>query len=266
MAPNNMTQQYPCVANAESLINVNLPSKVDTVFYKADHSSDTGNCTSPPRRVDTIESKMFPSSNPPIFTHSTTQLPPSLEGNPYWNYPSQPTLYPTTNFYSAPPPYTPFNIPASSSPWGSFPPTPSPGGAGIVTNTLQILFSIQSVLFSLGQVVQIIGSNTSAIDHLHHQCNALFRSWMKWIQNISSGNFLLDSSTTGVSENKIIRVDDTEKRRRRLKAIRYGLMLSASFIGYRWVRMWYKKRSDYLRYLKFYQEMTYNVDANKKSN
>jgi len=263
MPPNTHSSLNSCTVEKDCRDQSLSACKSEIVMNSPQRLSDQGMNKS---QLDVMESKSIPvdsSVRTQNNAHSLSAYPSDAYAYGY-SYPSQlPPQYTMSPYYASSP-YTSYNIPTNNNPWGSYPQLPpgvvGGGGSSFVTNTIQILFSIQSVLFSLGQVVQIIGSNTIAMDHLYHQCNTLFRSWLGKIQHITSQpQWSLESTKDSSPNTSLCRNDDTEKTRRKMKAIRYGLMLGASFIGCRWIHSWWKKRSEYLRYLQYYQEMASKV-------
>jgi hypothetical protein len=268
MAPNTNNSLNVCSSSKEIVSKDSsktsvLPPPPDVVQPSSRNSvaadvSSSDVCTAKPWNIPPNPTTSLPVMNSPVDTFTNGH---ALLNHPWASSNNSMMMmtppYTPTSLYS-PSPYTPSGFPYGSpfNPWGlsatTLPTDPSSGG--IVTNTLQLLFSIQSVIVSLGQVVQIIGSNTSALDHLYQQCNGLVRSWWKRMENLSSHVLELDSSRL------IIRRDDEEKRRRRMKAVRYGLMLCASLLGYRWVHVWWRRRSEYVRYLQYSQ----NIAMDKK--
>ena len=105
----------------------------------------------------------------------------------------------------------------------------SPVGMGIsgpLSNLNQFLFGVQSLIFSLGQAVQIIGMNTQALKQL--------------FESVTS---LIDSALKSWNEMRILEVssqleesEEGRKKRRRLKAFRWAIVAATSYLGYRIVR------------------------------
>eukprot|EP00568_Trieres_chinensis_P008882 CAMPEP_0183309702 /NCGR_PEP_ID=MMETSP0160_2-20130417/25496_1 /TAXON_ID=2839 ORGANISM="Odontella Sinensis, Strain Grunow 1884" /NCGR_SAMPLE_ID=MMETSP0160_2 /ASSEMBLY_ACC=CAM_ASM_000250 /LENGTH=345 /DNA_ID=CAMNT_0025473767 /DNA_START=60 /DNA_END=1097 /DNA_ORIENTATION=+ len=96
------------------------------------------------------------------------------------------------------------------------------------------LFGFQSAVFSLGQAMQILGMNTQALHQLFNTAMSMFDNALTMLNemraldlnSISDGNFS----------------EEEKKRRRRLKALRWSLMLGVSYAGYKLVHRWLSRR------------------------
>lgn len=110
------------------------------------------------------------------------------------------------------------------------------GGSAIMTLN-QYLFGFQSLTFSLGQAIQVVGMNTQALHHLYEQIMAMLDQGLKLLQELRT---LENQEIQALSE-------EDQKRRRRLKALRWSLMLGISYAGYSFVAKWLKKRKEFKR-------------------
>lgn len=104
----------------------------------------------------------------------------------------------------------------------------------------QLIFGFQSVVFSLGQAMQIVGMNTHALHQLYEQGMTMLDNVFSTLHEI---NTLESASQKHLSE-------EDKKRRRRLKAIRWSMLIGISYVGYRFVANWIKKRREYKRMLR----------------
>ncbi len=110
------------------------------------------------------------------------------------------------------------------------------GGSAIMTLN-QYLFGFQSLIFSLGQAIQVVGMNTQALHNLYEQVMAMLDQGLKLVQELRT---LENQEIQALSE-------EDQKRRRRLKALRWSLMFGISYAGYSFVSKWFKKRKEYKR-------------------
>ena len=110
-------------------------------------------------------------------------------------------------------------------------------GGGPISSLNQFLFGFQTLIFSLGQAFQIVGMNTQAMHQLYDQAMGMLDQALVMLHELRT------------LENREIQAlsEEDQKRRRRLKAIRWSLMLGISYAGYSFVAKWMKKRRDYNR-------------------
>jgi hypothetical protein len=120
--------------------------------------------------------------------------------------------------------------------YGMFPPSMMMmGGYGGVGNGLmgpisslnQFLFGVQTVIFSLGQAVQIVSMNASAIHQLLESATAMFDHALATYRELRD----LERRRQIKHES-----EQDKKRRRRLQALRWALATAASYAGYRVIR------------------------------
>lgn len=109
-------------------------------------------------------------------------------------------------------------------------------GFGPLSTINQYLFSFQSFIFAIGQAVQIVGMNTHQLHQLYDQLTAMAEVIIHEIKTLSTQKV----ATKNLS-------DEERKRRRRLKAIRWGLLFGASYASFWTILKWYKKRKDLKR-------------------
>ena len=105
------------------------------------------------------------------------------------------------------------------SPYGMMSPGP-------ISSLNQFLFSIQSVIFSLGQAVQIIGMNTQGLKQLLESATAMFDHAVQTWHEMQ----------TLEQKARHHETEEDRKRRRRLRAMRMALVAGISYLGYRLVR------------------------------
>ena len=106
---------------------------------------------------------------------------------------------------------------------------------GALSSINQLLFSFQSVIFSLGQAVQILGMNTQALHQLYDQAISMMDQILSVVNELK----------TLERKDETILTQEEQKRRRRLKALRWGIVLSISYAGYSMVYKWLKRRRDF---------------------
>lgn len=109
-------------------------------------------------------------------------------------------------------------------------------GLGALSNLNQFLFSVQTIIFSLGQAVQIIGMNTQALHQLYDQAVSMLDHGLQFLQELKTLDLKASKDVDALSLEEI-------KRRRRLKALRWGIVLSLTYAGYALVHKWMKRRS-----------------------
>merc|ERR1719410_2885220 len=97
-----------------------------------------------------------------------------------------------------------------------------------LSNITNMLFGLQQAIFSLSQVVQIVGMNSNALSQMVSSTLHLFDSAYNTISELHT----LHQNTTR-TENKAIISEDERKRLRRLKALRWSLVLGVSYSMYK---------------------------------
>ena len=97
---------------------------------------------------------------------------------------------------------------------------------GPLSGLNQFLFSVQSVIFSLGQAVQIIGMNTQGLRQLMESATAMFDHAVETWHEMQSLEQMARHNET----------EEDRKRRARLRAMRMALVAGISYLGYRLVR------------------------------
>ena len=87
--------------------------------------------------------------------------------------------------------------------------------------------------------------NTQALTQLYHQAIAM-------IDQALAAMHELKTVEMHHSEMQYDQLSDEEKKkRRRLKAIRYSIMIGISYAGYSFVRKWLRRRREYKKYLQY---------------
>lgn len=97
---------------------------------------------------------------------------------------------------------------------------------GPLSGLNQFLFGVQTVLFSLGQAVQIVGMNTQAFQQLLESATTMLDHALATYRDMRA---LEQQSREGESEEDM-------KRRRRLKALRWAMIVGVTYMGYRFIR------------------------------
>ena len=145
------------------------------------------------------------------------------------------------NTYTSPYSMSPYSM--NMSPLNMMQYGPSMGygnmGFGPLSTINQYLFSFQSFIFAIGQAVQIVGMNTHQLHQLYDQLTALVDQALNYINEMKTLS-IQEVATKNLS-------DEERRRRRRLKAIRWGLLFSASYASFWTILKWYKKRKDFKR-------------------
>ena len=108
----------------------------------------------------------------------------------------------------------------------------SPMMTGPLSGLNQFLFSVQSVLFSLSQAVQIVGMNTHTLQQLLDSASTMLdhaaKTWHE-MQEIEAQSRELES-------------EEDKKRRRRLRALRWALVTAVTFGAYKLLRSVFRKK------------------------
>lgn len=99
-------------------------------------------------------------------------------------------------------------------------------GMGPLNSLNQFLFGIQTAIYSLSSAVQVIGMNTQAFHQL-----------------LDAASSMIDHALATWHEMRVLEATATEgeteeqkMRRRRLKALRYAMVVAATYAGYRFIR------------------------------
>ena len=99
-------------------------------------------------------------------------------------------------------------------------------GGGPFSGVYQVLWGVQNVIFSLHQVVQLLGTNQQALQQI-----------------VESLTNMVDKALSTFSELRALQVQEEEqateaqrKRRSRLKALRWAMLASASWLVYKLLR------------------------------
>jgi hypothetical protein len=110
---------------------------------------------------------------------------------------------------------------------------------GPFSGLYQILFGVQNVVMSLGQAVQLIGMNQQAIQQ------ALDSAW-----NLLDHSIATFQELRQLEANKSANETQEQKqRRRRLKALRWALVMGTSWLVYKVIRrIFFSSRRKRLRY------------------
>jgi len=92
----------------------------------------------------------------------------------------------------------------------------------------QFLFGIQSVIFSLGQAVQIMGMNTQAVHQLLDTATTMFDHALGTWKEMRA----LEANVNKAVEES----EEEKKKRRRLKALRWAMTLGVAYAAYKIIR------------------------------
>lgn len=100
--------------------------------------------------------------------------------------------------------------------------SPLMGIGGPLNSLNQFLFSIQNVIFSLSQAVQIVGMNAQGLQQLLESGTAMFD------HIIASVHELVEPQRAETTEER--------KRRRRIRALRWAVITAITYAGYKILR------------------------------
>jgi len=105
------------------------------------------------------------------------------------------------------------------------------------------LFSVQSVVFSLGQTMQIISMNSQALSQMCQSTKQMIEQAVKNLIEFKSQfeNFMISCDKHATSHT-LTNSEQDRKRRRKLKAIRWTLAMTVTFMGYKLVRYAMQRR------------------------
>jgi len=114
------------------------------------------------------------------------------------------------------------------SPYGMMSPMYGGGyGGGPLSGLNQMLFGAQQVIFSLAQAVQIVGMNSAALKQLMENALAMFEHAVATWHEVRA----LEREASRGEES-----EEDRKRRRRLRAVRWTLVVASTYAGYRLLR------------------------------
>ena len=127
------------------------------------------------------------------------------------------------------------------------PQLPMLGTAGGPFSTItNYLLGIQNVIMSIGQVVQIISFNATSLQQLSESILAMvehaIRSWHEQQQQQHQNRFLKHNRGDSGSWNENVdnrtpeEIQKALQQRRRLRALRYTIAITVSYIGYTMIR------------------------------
>jgi hypothetical protein len=112
------------------------------------------------------------------------------------------------------------------------------GAGGPLSGLNQALYGFQSLILSLGQAVQIVGMNTAALQQLLESTSKMVDHAIHVYKEMRAVE--MASQHSELPEDK--------KRRRRLRALRWCIMLGVSYAGYKIIRMAFRKRTMRIEY------------------
>ena len=92
-----------------------------------------------------------------------------------------------------------------------------------MTGLNQFLFSLQSVMFSMTQAIQIVGMNTQTFNNLFETATTMLDNAIETFQEMRTLDVI---SQEYESEEK-------RKRRKRLKALRWAMVTAVTFATYK---------------------------------
>jgi len=103
---------------------------------------------------------------------------------------------------------------------------------GPLSGLNQFLFGVQNVVFSLSQAVQILGMNTQALQQLLDTATTMLEQALAAYKEMRALEMMANDSES----------EEAKKKRRRLKALRWALVLAVTYGGYRVVRVAFQQK------------------------
>lgn len=102
----------------------------------------------------------------------------------------------------------------------------SPMMMGPLSNLNQYLFGIQNVVFSLTQAVQMLGMNQQALQHAFDSLTSMFENAVATFHELRALEAMKTETET----------EEQKNRRKRLKTIRWALLLGGSWLVHKIIR------------------------------
>lgn len=126
---------------------------------------------------------------------------------------------------------------------------------GYMSNITNFLFGFQQVVFSIGQAVQIVSMNTNALQHFVnsgiHMSQSAKQTFEEFQQKYFDFTQILTLTQDSVKVKHGVLIEgkgsdddsiEMKKKKRRLKAIRWSMLLLVSYTCYRIVRRFIRNR------------------------
>ncbi len=110
------------------------------------------------------------------------------------------------------------------------------GAAGPLSSLNQSLFTIQAVLVSLGQAVQIIGMNTQALHQVVQSITTMFDHAATTFYDMQAKQQQAQSLLSATTCHEVDESNDMKRKRRRLQALRWALVVGVTYAAYRLMR------------------------------
>jgi hypothetical protein len=125
----------------------------------------------------------------------------------------------TSSLYSTPPPFSSYGMMGASMPYYGG------GMVGPFSGLHQVLFGVQNVIFSLTQAVQLMGTNQQALQLA-----------------LDSITKMVDAAIATFYELRALEAQkeytpEQQRRRKRLRALRWALVMGGSWLVYKIIRM-----------------------------
>jgi hypothetical protein len=131
---------------------------------------------------------------------------------------------------------------SSVSPYGMMPPSPYMGmGMGMGNTTgipyfsgiYQIVYGVQNLIFSISQVIQVVGTNQQALQHAWESLNQMIDHAVATFNEMRALECIQRENET----------EEEERKRKRLKALRYALVFGGGWLAYKLIRnLLFRKR------------------------
>lgn len=113
-------------------------------------------------------------------------------------------------------------------------------GVPYLSGLNQIVYNIQSVVFSITQAIQVVGANQEALQH----------AWESLNQMVDHAVLTFHEMRALESIERECETEEERKRRKRLKALRYAFVFGGGWLAYKLIRrLLFRKRS-----LQFWQQ------------
>jgi len=156
-----------------------------------------------------------------------------------------------------------YNTGLGFSPYGSMmPPSPFMGmDLPYLSGLNQMVYSIQSIVFSISQAIHMVGTNQQVLQHAWESLNKMVDNAVLTFHEIRAAERSIEANES----------EEERNRRKRLKALRYAFVFGGSWLAYKLVRHFLFKTSSRSRYPmiqppNFHAMSNYSSPSNNNNN
>jgi hypothetical protein len=97
----------------------------------------------------------------------------------------------------------------------------------------QIVYGVQNLIFSISQVIQVVGTNQQALQHAWESLNQMIDHAVATFNEMRALECIQRENET----------EEEERKRKRLKALRYALVFGGGWLAYKLIRnLLFRKR------------------------